>query len=131
MKRLLARSHWAQIWEAALGLVLVAILAWALFDSFQAVERRSLAAIARAEHRALATTLQVYRLRHGQWPANLQELAQANDQELALGGESVHRDRLFTEDGRMLDPYGNPYRYHPRTGRLELPVPIQSRSSPN
>lgn len=125
MKRLVSRGHQARVWEGVLILVLVAILAWALFASFQAVERRSLAAIARVEHRALQTSLKVYELRHGHWPETLARLTELETMDLALGGETARRDRLFTEDGRMLDPYGKPYRYHPRTGRLELPASLR------
>ena len=78
MERLEGRSHRARALEWGVILVFILILVWVVLTRFRGLEEQAVTTVARYEYQLLQTRLRIYRLRNGQWPANLRD---------ALGGD--------------------------------------------
>ena len=127
MQRLEGRSHQSRALEWGVVLLFILGLSWYLLNRYEALEARALATIARYEHQLLQTHLSVYRIRHGRYPPNLRTLVRDADRRVTLESTNAKRSKLFNDGGKMLDPYGRPYRYQPDSGELKLPQPLRSR----
>lgn len=124
MERLEAKSHGSRVLEWGVILILILVLSWVLLTRYEGLKEQALDTIARYEHQVLETHLQVYRIRHGGWPPDLRTLVTESGREISLEMGNARREQLFDDQGRMLDPYGRPYRYDPETGELEQPAPL-------
>ncbi|MEF8793851.1 type II secretion system protein GspG [Thiohalorhabdus sp.] len=126
MERLEGRGHQARALEWAVVLLFILILGWVLLSRYEGLKEQALATMARYEHHSLETHLQVYRMRHGSWPPDLRTLIEESSRPISLKSGNARRRRLFDDQGRMLDPYGRPYRYDPETGKLKRPEPLRN-----
>jgi type II secretory pathway pseudopilin PulG len=122
MERLKGRAHQARALEWGLVLVFIAVLTGVFISRYQDLEQRALARAARYEHQLLERQIQIYRIRHGHWPESLAQVLGEEPRETLIEGERFQRERPLTDSGRVRDPYGRPYRYHPDTGVLEAPT---------
>jgi hypothetical protein len=125
MERLKTRSHQDRALEWGLVLLFILVMSGVVLDRYEVLKERALATIARYEHRLLETHLQVYRIRHGTWPPDLQTLVRESPREVTLRSGNTRRQRLFNKQGRMLDPYGRPYGYDAETGQLRMPASVE------
>ncbi|MFP4614675.1 MAG: hypothetical protein ACLFRB_02295 [Thiohalorhabdus sp.] len=121
MERLDRRSHSARALEWALVLLFILILSGVVLDRYEALEERSLATVARHEHRLLELRIQIHRYRHGEWPGSLREVLGEDPRDTIGGALEPRRDVLVDDRGRVLDPFGRPYRYDPESGELAAP----------
>jgi len=121
MERLKSASHQARALEWALVLLFVLVLSWVVLNRYGELKATTLHTIARYEHQLLQTRVQIYRIRHGSWPPTLRDALGGDPREVLMAGPNPERQRLVNEDGRLIDPFGVPYRYHPDNGRLERP----------
>lgn len=128
MERLESRSHQARGLEWGVVLVFIAVLSWVLFARYEGLKEKALATMARYEYQVLETHLQVYRIRHGDWPPDLRTVVEKADRNIALESGNARRSTLFDNRGRMLDSYGNPYRYDPESGELKRPAPLKENA---
>ncbi|HKJ88164.1 MAG TPA: type II secretion system protein GspG [Gammaproteobacteria bacterium] len=126
MPRLETRTHQARGLEWALVLIFISVMILVVTNYFDTLEKRARTMVARYELQNLRSRLATYRARHGHWPATLRE---------ALGERAIGDLRearkplgvsLFDSQGRMLDPFGQPYHYSPDTGRLETPEVLKT-----
>ncbi len=128
MERLRSRSHQARALEWGLILLFILVLSWVLMGRFEALEERALRTIARYEYQLLQTRIQVYKFRHGEWPPTLREALGGEPGEILMVGENPQRSRLVDEQGRLINPFGRPYRYHADSGELEIPRRLARKS---
>lgn len=128
MERLRSRSHQARALEWGLILLFILVLGWVLMGRFEALEERALRTIARYEYQLLQTRIQIYHFRHRQWPATLQEALGGEPGKVLMVGENPERSRLVDDEGRLINPFGRPYRYHPGSGKLEIPQRLARKS---
>jgi len=119
MERLRTRTHQARVLEWALVLLFILVLSWVLMSRYEALEERHLKIVARYEHRLLQTRIQIFRVRHGEWPESLVQALGKPPRKALLVGPHTKRDRLVGKGGRLMDPFGEPYRYYPESGRVE------------
>lgn len=129
MERLKGRSHQARPLEWGVILIFILILIWVVVSRFQVLEERAVTTVARYEYQLLQTRLQIYRLRNGQWPAELREVLGDDPAEVMMTGPNARRDRLVDEQGRLINPFGRPYRYDPASGTLEKPAQLAARQA--
>ena len=125
MRRLERGSHEARAMEWGLVLLFIALLTWLVLSRFDALEHQALSTIAQHEYRLLETRIQVYRIRNGHWPKTLKQAVQSKEQPALIRHAGTRRDRLFTADGAVLNPYGRPYRYDPVSGELKRPTALR------
>ena len=125
MQRLEGRSHQSRALEWGVVLLFILGLSWYLLNRYEALEARALATIARNEHQLLQTHLEVYRIRNGRYPPDLRTLVKDADRRVTLESTNAKRPKLFNDRGKMLDPYGRPYRYQADSGELKMPEPLR------
>ncbi|MEF8794751.1 type II secretion system protein GspG [Thiohalorhabdus sp.] len=131
MERLKGRSHQSRALEWGVVLLFILALVWVVLNRYGALEERAVATLARYEHQLLQTRIQVYRLRNGDWPAELQEALSGDPSEVLMTGQNPRRDRLVDKQGRLIDPFGQPYRYDPETGALKMPEKLARQRAPD
>jgi len=121
VERLRTRSHQARALEWALVLLFILALMWVVMGRFDELKDRAVETVARYEYQLLQTRIQIYRIRRGRWPPSLKAALPAKPAEVLMVGPGSERHRLTDSDGRLVDPFGAPYRYHPDSGELEIP----------
>ena len=122
MERLTTRAHRSRLLEWALILIVVGVLMGTLLAAYRDLEGTALDRLARLEHRVLSQQIEIYRLRHGHWPPTLRQLVRQRGGNLpTFGGDLTRRTQRWDGQGRLLDPYGEPYRYSPDTGEVVRP----------
>jgi hypothetical protein len=129
MQRLRTKTHQARALEWGMIFLFILVLSWVVLNRYEAMEAQAVRTIARYEHQLLQTRIQIYRLRNGRWPADLSQALGGEPGEVLLVGRNPRRGRLVDGEGRLINPYGGPYRYHPDTGELEMPEPLASNAA--
>ncbi|KPV40197.1 hypothetical protein AN478_08705 [Thiohalorhabdus denitrificans] len=125
MERLDVRPHRARALEWALVLLFILIMSGVVLDRYEALEERGLATVAQHEHRLLELRVQLHRYRHGEWPGSLREVLGEDPRDIIGGALDPRRDTLVDDRGRVLDPFGRPYRYDPDSGELAPPRDLE------
>lgn len=128
MERMTTRSHSSRALEWALILIVILVLGWYVLNKFEALEARALRTIALYEHRTLETHIELYRIRHGDWPPTLKKALGEEPGSVLIRDTNAKREKLVNKKGKVLTPYGGPYQYNSESGELKLPRPLHAGS---
>ncbi|MCK4649032.1 hypothetical protein KAT51_05880 [bacterium] len=117
------RSLWENLVLGTLlaGMVYVAVLYYAK------VADQARMTILESDMRNMRLGISLYLYMNGKIPEDIRDLEKRDVIEYTAGGELIRREyvKLITKDeeGYPLDPFGNRYRYNPKTGMVHPTTP--------
>lgn len=129
MERLKTSSHQSRALEWGLVFLFILVLSWVVLSRYEAMEARAVHTVARYEYQLLQTRIQIYRLRNGKWPPKLADALGGEPESVLFVGINPKRRRLLDEQGRLNNPYGEPYAYDPATGTLKKPAQLSAQKA--
>lgn len=110
------------IFDTLLVCILVSILIGTVIPYYQRLEREAREAALQTGLANIRKGIELYHLLQGELPINLRRLVHARyvipiREDTFFSGEYL-RNQAVDEEGNLLDPFGNRYRYDPKKGAV-------------